>query len=232
MGMRYRGDTKAIVFDFDGLILDTEMAEWEAWHEIYTEYGCTLPFSLWVGRVGTSSERFNPLIHLEQVLGESLPHTQIQQRRRERLAALLIDKRPFPGVVDYLEQAHALSLHVGLASASPQRWVRGHLSRLGLESYFDQIYCAEQVQYVKPHPEAYQRLTTDWQIEPAYAIALDDSPHGIWAVKRAGLISVAVPNSLTVDLNFEHSDLILHSLSQMPLIALLNEVDLIRHRLS
>jgi HAD superfamily hydrolase (TIGR01509 family) len=214
---------EAVIFDFDGLILDTETAEWESWCEVYAEYGFTLPFSIWADRIGTSANRFDPITHLEQLLRRKLFRTQIQDFRRKRLAELLDDRPPLPGVENYLQQAEELELIVGLASASPSQWVRGHLSRLGLEQYFDCIRCADHVQRVKPDPEVYQLLIARWNISSHCAIALEDSPHGVQAAKQAGLFSVAVPNFITAGLSFDHSDLILQSLSDIPLTDLLTK---------
>ena len=126
-----------------------------------------------------------------------------------------------PGVRDYLDAARRLGLGLAVASSSSRRWVAGHLERLGLADRFDVLRCAEDVTRVKPHPDLYVAALKALGAAPVAAIALEDSPNGVLAAKRAGLFCVAVPNPLTAKLDLTAADILLASLDELPLPALL-----------
>ncbi|HZO92101.1 MAG TPA: HAD family hydrolase [Chthonomonadaceae bacterium] len=218
---------RGIVFDFDGLILDTEAPEYQSWQEIYAEHGCTLPLSNWVAGVGKRNESisFSPYDHLEAQLGRALDRAAIREKRRQRYAELIAAQTILPGVEDYLMEAKRLGLKIGLASSSDREWVSGHLGKLGLQAHFECMKCVEDVQRAKPDPDLYLAALDALGLQPYEAIALEDSPVGIAAAKQAGLFCVAVPNPLTCQLPLDQADLRLSSLAEMPLARLLAEVE-------
>lgn len=211
---------RALIFDFDGLILDTEMPEFRAWQEIYQDYRCDLPFDVWAQCIGTA-EGFNPYEYLEERLGRPVDREAIDIRRRDRCTELLREQTVLPGVHDYIADAKRFGLQLGVASSSPRRWVSGHLSRLALTEHFACITCSDDVQRTKPDPALYNLALEALEVRPEQAIALEDSPNGIMAAKRAGLYCVAVPNALTSQLILDQADLRLTSLAELPLEQLL-----------
>ena len=129
-----------------------------------------------------------------------------------------------PGVREYVDEARRLGLRLGVASSSSRRWVEGHLQRLGLRDRFDVIRCADDVPRVKPDPALYRAVLDATGVRPEDAMALEDSPNGVLAAKRAGLTCVAVPNALTARLDLSHADLSLTSLADLPLAELLSRI--------
>jgi HAD superfamily hydrolase (TIGR01509 family) len=215
---------RALSFDFDGLILDTETPAFHAWQAIYAEHGCDLSLAAWSACIGTSADAFDPVGDLESQLGKAVDRDaiQTQQQTRERE---LIDVQPvLPGVADYLIAAKRLGLKVGLASSSSRSWVTGHLSRLKLIQHFDCIQTADDVEFVKPDPALYHLVLDALGSQPNEVIAFEDSPNGILAAKRAGLFCVAVPNAVTRHLTFDHADLTVSSLAEVSLEQLLLDV--------
>lgn len=215
---------QAVIFDFDGLILDTEGPEFQVWQEIYRAYGCELPLAVWAAAIGTSVDVFDAHTHLETLLGRSLDREAIRAQRRQRCAELLKTQPVLPGVREYIAAAKRLGLYLGVASSSSREWVVGHLTALGLSAYFDCIKCSDDVPRVKPDPALYQAVVQALRLQPQQAIALEDSPNGVAAAKAAGLFCVAVPNPLTRQLSLTHADLVLTSLADVPLERLLQEV--------
>ncbi len=215
---------KALVFDFDGLILDTEISAYQTWQEIYTEYECELPFATWATCIGGSPQLFDPCAYLEEQIGRSIEREEVRRRRRERHIALVEAQLPLPGVENYLKDARRLGLHIGLASSSSHVWVDTHLARLGILDYFESIQCFEDVRYTKPDPELYLAVLKALQVRGDEAIALEDSPNGVLAAQRAGIFCVAIPNPVTNQLPLEHADMRLGSLAEMPLEELLLNV--------
>jgi HAD superfamily hydrolase (TIGR01509 family) len=215
---------EAVIFDFDGLILDTEVPEFQTWQEIYQAHGCKLALEIWATGLGTSADAFDPCAHLEAQLGRLIDREVIHQRRRQRYHELLGAKAVLPGVREYIAEAKRLGLYLGVASSSSREWVVGHLTELGLYAYFDCIKCRDDVPHVKPDPALYQAVVETFALQPHQAIALEDSPNGITAAKRAGLFCVAVPNPLTRQLSLAHADLLVSSLADLPLQQLLDHV--------
>jgi HAD superfamily hydrolase (TIGR01509 family) len=211
---------KALIFDFDGLILDTEVPEYQSWAELYQAYGSALPLEKWAEGIG-SADAFNPYEYLEQQLGQPLDRAAVRLQRRARFAALMADQTVLPGVQAYIATAQRLGLKLGVASSSPRAWVIGHLSNFGLVKHFDAIRCGDEVQATKPNPALYLDVLQALEIPAHQAIALEDSPNGILAAKRAGLFCVAIPNALTRQLSLSRADFQLSSLAEVPLEQLL-----------
>ena len=216
---------KALIFDFDGLILETETPIFQSWQEIYQAYGCELSLEDWLANVGTAEEQFDPVASLEQRSGHPIDRGQTIIRRQRRELELIQHQSVMPGVREYLENAHRLGLKIGLASSSSCDWVVGHLERLELISYFDAIAASDDVARTKPDPALY-RTAVEWLgVAPHEAVAFEDSRNGLLAAKRAGLHCVVVPNALTHQLDLEDADIRLESLAAMPLADLLASLE-------
>jgi HAD superfamily hydrolase (TIGR01509 family) len=210
----------ALIFDFDGLIIDTETPDYQAWREVFAAHGCALPPEVWAINVG-SGHLFDPYEHLESLLGHPVDRATIRQTVRARFRALLGEPTPLPGVVAYLTAAQDLGLQVGLASSSPRAWVTGYLEQLGLRGHFAAICTADDVARTKPEPDLYLAALARLGVAPAQAVALEDSPNGVRAAQAAGMRGVAVPNAVTKLMDLRHADLVLPSLDALPLLDLL-----------
>ena len=208
---------KALIFDFDGLIIDSESPEFEAWHELFAEYGRELGLELWADLVGRPPTHFDLYGYFCKHIDPVIEVEKLRQDRRARVIALTITQPILPGVEEYLQSATALGLRVGLASSSTRDHVRGHLHRLKLLDYFHSIRCFEDTDRHKPDPTPYLKVLEDLGAKADEAIALEDSPNGVAAAKAAGIFCVAVPNPITCRLPLEHADHRLVSLAEEPL---------------
>lgn len=215
---------QGIVFDFDGVILETEISSYQTWLEIYQEYGCDLPFSTWAMCIGGSPQLFDAAAYLEEQIGHPVPREELRRRRRERHIEIMSTQLAMPGVEDYLREAKQMGLRLGVASSSTHTWVDSHLERLGLLDCFDTIKCREDVTYTKPDPELYLAVLKALGLQGEQALAIEDSPNGITAAQRAGIFCIAVPNPVTAQLSLEHADFHMASLTDMPLEQLLAAV--------
>jgi HAD superfamily hydrolase (TIGR01509 family) len=207
---------RAIVFDFDGLILDTEEPVYRSWLEVYHAHGEELPFERWIQIVGSTTAGFHPQHHLEERLGRPLPK-EVLDRRIGRRTELILAQAVLPGVVDHIESARALGLKLGVASSSTRDWVSGHLARLGILDRFDCIRCRDDVPNAKPEPDLYLSVLDCLGVSAPEAFAIEDSPHGIAAAKRAGMKCVAIPNSITERLDLTQADVVVRSLADVTL---------------
>jgi HAD superfamily hydrolase (TIGR01509 family) len=214
---------RALVFDFDGLILDTEEPVYRSWLEVYEAHGEELPFERWVQIVGSTTIGFHPQHHLEERLGRSLPK-EVLDRRIGRRTELVLANNLLPGVVEHLDAAKASGFKVGVASSSSREWVSGHLARLGILDRFDCVRCRDDVTNVKPEPDLYLAVLECLGVGASDAIAIEDSPNGVLAAKRAGMRCVAIPNAITARLDLSQADLVLGSLAELTLAELVRRV--------
>ena len=214
-------DCQALIFDFDGTILDTETPEFQTWQEIYSGHGFEMPLSYYSDFIGKYNSSASPFDYLEKQLGHPVERESLKLRFRERIQEIIATQAVLPGVLDYLTTARRLGLRIGLASSSRSPYLLGHLERLGLLHFFDCVRGADHVTHAKPDPDLYLSVLADFGLQPDQAIALEDSPNGVLAARRAGLFCVAIPNSITGQLSLDHASLRLNSLADLPLETLL-----------
>jgi HAD superfamily hydrolase (TIGR01509 family) len=215
---------RAFLFDFDGLILDTELASRAGWELLYREHGHELPADLWATLVGTTHAPWNPMEHLEELVGRPLDREALNDRRFAHEIALIEAEELRPGIEEYLAAARQLGLKRAIVSSSSRRWVDMHLQRLEEAVGWDAIFTADgDAARAKPAPVLYVEALELLDVAAAEAVAFEDSPNGVRAAKAAGVFCVAVPNEVTRGLGLEEAgaDLILESLSDLPPDALL-----------
>ena len=212
---------RAIVFDFDGLILDTEMPIFRSWAETCSDHGIELDLRSWQTIVGTDGH--DPAEALERRV-EHRPDWQcVLDRRRRRRDELQALESIRPGVVAWLDEIQQLAIPVGIASSSPRAWVEGHLSRLGLIDRFVCIRCCDDVGVAKPSPASYLAVIEHFGVEGSEAVAIEDSLHGVTAAKQAGMWCIVVPNAITRDMDFSAADLVVDSLADVALSEALSQ---------
>ena len=214
----------ALIFDFDGTILDTETPEFESWCGEFATHGATLTLDWWSGCIGTAGPAFDPYDHLEKCIGRPVDRSAVRARRRAQYMALIERERPRPGVLPWIAAARDAGLSLAVASTAGRHWVHGHLDRLELRRSFDHTACGDEVERVKPAPDLYRLALQRLGKEPGQAIAIEDSPNGVAAAKAAGLFCIAVSNPLTAPLDLSAADLRLSSLADLPLAEVLRTV--------
>ena len=211
---------QGILFDFDGLILDTETPIFQAWKEKFKEYGQELLLVEWAEILGKSTDHLGPIKVFLNEFPEESKRKEILQEVKQTELELIHQKRPLPGVEDLVNKAKELGLMLGIVSSSDQEWVHSHLKRLGLMEYFDHTSCADEVEIAKPNPELYNLGLKKTGLAREKVLVLEDSPNGVLAAKRAELFCIAVPNQLTIQLPFDNDggepDLVLASLLEFP----------------
>jgi HAD superfamily hydrolase (TIGR01509 family) len=216
---------RGLIFDFDGLVLDTEMPDYSSWQGVYQEHGAELPLESWASIVGGSAEsNFDPYDYLEELMGGKVDREAIWIKRRKDYLEHLESQPILPGVESYLASAKEMGLKLGIASSSPENWVIGHLTRLGLVEKFDVICTADDVENTKPDPALFLLTAEKLNVTPDEIIVFEDSPNGVLGAKRAGMFVVAVPNPLTAQLDLSHADLVLGSLEEISLEDLISRV--------
>ena len=210
---------QAVVFDFDGLILDTEEPEYLAWRQVWSEAGLELGLEEWSQAIGTVSEQsgFHPATELIRRSGSVHDEAELQARARALNAAAVATKEVSPGAVAWAQEASRLGLGVAIASTSTHRWIDGHLRRLGVSQWWPIISCFDDCGTAKPDPASYRLACQKLGVDPASVIAVEDSRNGLLAAKGAGLACVVVPSAMTAHMDFSEADLVVSSLTELSL---------------
>ena len=215
---------RALLFDFDGLIVDTESPALAAWRHVYAQHGQQLTLDHWSCAVGTVGG-FDALTHLESMVGSPLERDAVEARRLEHELTLVEAEELRPGVAEYLADAERLGLRKAIVSSGSRLWIDRHLRRLEQLYGWDAIVTADGDRArSKPSPTLYLEALELLEVDCAEAIALEDSPNGIRAAKAAGLFCVGVPNPVTAALGLDEADLVVDSLANLPLTALIERV--------
>jgi putative hydrolase of the HAD superfamily len=221
----------ALIFDFDGLILDTETAEIRTWQKMYAEYGHPFPqdeFIQTVGGFGLSN--FDAARYLHEVTDGALNEEVVRQRFKNESGEEIRRSPILPGVEDILAEAKRRHMKLAVASSSKHAWVDTHLTRLGLFPQFDIVICSEDVPAgrTKPHPDLFLKALEELKAKVGEALIFEDSPHGVAAANAAGIAVVVAPNPTTIRMPFNGEYLKLKSLADLSLEEMMAHFDGIR----
>lgn len=214
---------RALIFDFDGLILETETPAYQAWVEIYREFGHELPKELWLDYIGREGGWFDALAYLEGLIGAREDRDAIASRRDARKTELVMAAAEPAGLRALLDDARRRGLRLGVCSSSTPKWVLGHLERLALLAFFTHVQCRDRPELrAKPAPDLYLAACAGLGVRPDEAIAFEDSRNGMLAAQAAGMRCVVVPNELTIAMDLDGADHRFESLAAISLGALLD----------
>jgi len=212
-----------LIFDFDGLILDTETCTYEAVVEIFAEHGEPLDEAWWHSILGTADHP-HWTEHLATQLGRPVDRAALVARREARRLPLIEALAPCDGVAELLDAADAAGVPAAVASSSACEWVVPHLERLGLRPRFRSVVTRDDVggdsSRTKPAPDLFLLAAQALGAEPARCVVLEDSPNGVAAGRAAGMAVVAVPGPMTRTLDFGAADLVVGSLAALDIAAL------------
>jgi HAD superfamily hydrolase (TIGR01509 family) len=210
----------AVVLDFDGTIVDTETPIFEAWLAAYRRRGRSIGLDEWQHALGTHGG-FDPLEHLDALLGGAIDREAVLAEVKEATAKGCEGQPLLPGVEALLRDAKSLGLGRAVASSSSCGWVEGWLTRHGIRGLLDVVVARDDVRKVKPDPELFLLAASRLGVPARACLVFEDSPNGMRAALSAGMRCVAVPNALTRPLARPDVDLVLGSLAERPLVAIL-----------
>lgn len=215
---------RALIFDFDGLVIDSETPLFDIWLEIYRRHGADLTLDAWRHALGTQGG-FDPYADLAARTGLVLPRDETAAYvRREHIARC--EREPLlAGVSERLAEARGARLATAVASSSPRWWVEPWIERHGLGPSIDTICTRDDVARVKPAPDLFLLAAERLGVAPADCVVFEDSPNGVLAARAAGMWAVAVPNLLTRSLSFPDPHLVLTSLGDLTLDEIVRRLD-------
>ncbi|WP_245993437.1 HAD family hydrolase [Nocardioides immobilis] len=207
---------EAVIFDFDGLLIDTETTLLQSWTFEWAAWGLEISKEGFFADHGgdVTEERF---AKLADAVGPSFRRDVSEKRRLAFRAGLHEDLELNPGVGAWLQEANQLGLRLAVASSSPRAWIVEHLERVGVLDRFEVLACGDEVDVPKPNPAVYKLCLGRLGLAAHAAIAVEDTPHGVSAAQAAGLRCIAIPNPYINPDKVAHADLTLPSASEQPL---------------
>lgn len=190
---RYQG----VVFDFDGLILDTESREFDSWSETFASMGVKLEHREWIKCVGAAPGSWDVFAHLAELAG---PYDRplVEHQRMMRFHELMGNPpEPREGVRELIVGLHEAGMPLAIASNSVFAWIDGFLRRMGLRDVFPVIMSRDVVGACKPDPASFLAACRALGLPPSSVLAFEDSQNGALAARAAGMDVMVVPNPVT-----------------------------------
>ena len=203
---------RALIFDFDGLIVDTESAIYEAWRELYLHHGHDLPPATYVQCVGSTFAHYDPMAELEVLTGGPVAWSELLPRKDERIRELQRRLDTMPGIRALLAEAAREGLPCAVASSSQRSHVQGWLDRVGIADAFSVIRTRDDVVLAKPAPDLFLAAAELLGFSPSQTLVLEDSANGLRAARAAGAPCVIVPSPVTRGSDFTGAAAIIETL--------------------
>jgi HAD superfamily hydrolase (TIGR01509 family) len=204
----------AVLFDFDGVLVDTEWAIYQAWKRTFGAHGQPLPLEIYTRCIGTDFATWSPKTHLEELTGQAFDWHDLDARRQEEIMAELAHEGPMHGAPELLAKLSAAGTPMAVVSSSSHKWVDGWLGKLELAGHFQTTVCRGDAPRIKPAPDLYLAAAERLAIAPANCLVIEDSLNGLKAAKAAGMAVWIVPNRVTECLDFSPADRVFRSLAE------------------
>jgi HAD superfamily hydrolase (TIGR01509 family) len=202
----------AVLFDFDGILVDTEWAIYDAWFRTFQAQGHPLPLEVYTQCIGSDFATWSPKAHLEELTGQAFDWHDLDARRQQEIVRDLAGAGPMPGARELLELLVARGVRRAVVSSSSHHWVDGWLDRLGLTNSFDVVVCRGDAAAIKPAPDLFLEAARRLNLAADQCLVIEDSMNGVKAAKAAGMPVWAVPNRVTACLDFSTAEAIFPSL--------------------
>lgn len=190
---------KAVIFDMDGVLFDTEKLCMDSWVAVAGEQGIPDMDSFFPTCIGRNLTDTKALF--QEFYGDVYDY-EIFRKQASVWFHNYIEQKGLPvkkGVREILDFLRAGGYDIGLASSTSRPSVEGHLERAGIRAYFQSLTTGDMVEHSKPCPDIYLMACESLGVEPAQALAIEDSPNGIRAAHSAGMIPVMVPDLIAPD---------------------------------
>ena len=196
----------AVLFDFDGILVDTEWAIYQAWLDTFRKEGHDLPLSLYTRCIGSDFDTWSPKAYLEELTGNDFDWTKMDEDRQVLIRAELDEYGPIHGVTGLLGEIRRRGIPLAVVSSSSHSWVDGWLERLELAAFFQEVVCRGDAPRIKPAPDLYLAAAERLGLEPESCLVIEDSLNGLLSASAAGMRTWIVPNRVTSALDFSDAD--------------------------
>lgn len=202
----------AVLFDFDGVLVDTEWAIYQAWLGTFQAHGHDLPLEVYTRCIGSDFATWSPKTHLEDLSGLAFDWHDLDAKRQDAIMTDLAGEGTMPGVISLLEKLTTRDIRRAVVSSSSHHWVDGWLEKLDFGGHFESVVCRGDAPRIKPAPDLYLEAAKRLGLEPAECLVIEDSLNGMHAAQAAGMNVWIVPNRVTAGLDFSAADRLFPSL--------------------
>ena len=202
----------AVLFDFDGVLVDTEWAIYQSWRRVFEAHAHALPLELYTRCIGSDFATWSPKNHLEELTGLGFDWHDLDARRQTEIMRDLTHAAPMCGALEMLEKLVTAGVPCAVVSSSSHRWVDGWLDKLGLTGHFATVVCRGDAPRIKPAPDLFLEAARRLAVAPAACLVIEDSLNGLCAAKAAGMPVWVVPNRVTAAMDFTAADRVFRSL--------------------
>jgi HAD superfamily hydrolase (TIGR01509 family) len=199
----------AVLFDFDGVLVDTEWAIYQAWLATFQAHGHELPLDVYTRCIGSDFATWSPKTHLEELSGLAFDWHDLDAKRQDAIMADLADEGIMPGVIPLLEKLAVQGIRRAVVSSSSHHWVDGWLEKLAFAEHFETVVCRGDAPQIKPAPDLYLEAAK------RLGLVIEDSLNGMHAAKAAGMPVWIVPNRVTSSLDFSGADRVFPSFTEL-----------------
>lgn len=206
---------RTVLFDFDGIVVDTEWAIYQAWLRTFEAQGHPLPLELYTRCIGSDFDTWSPKTHLEDLTDSSFDWHELDAQRQQEIVSELEGSQAMEGVTETLDQLDQQGIPSAVVSSSSHSWVDGWLERIGLLERFQTTVCRGDAPRIKPAPDLYLEAAERMGQPPAHCLVIEDSLNGVKSAKAAGMPAWAVPNRVTSCLDFQPADRTFNSLLEV-----------------
>jgi len=203
----------AVLFDFDGVLVDTEWAIYQSWRRCFQAHGHDLPLSIYTRCIGSDFVTWSPKTHLEELTGLGFDWHDLDAARQQEILRDLAREGPMPGVPALLANLAVAAIPLAVVSSSSHSWVDGWLEKLGLAGHFQTVVCRGDAPRIKPAPDLFLEAARRLAVAPPDCLVIEDSLNGLTAAKAAGMAAWVVPNRVTEVLDFSAADRLFPSLA-------------------
>ncbi len=196
---------KGIIFDFDGVLVDTEWAIYQSWVHLYAREGQEISIATYAPCLGAGYSHWDPAAHLEKLIGKHYDWAAETPARQARLEADLERMGLMDGAAELLDWCAGQGIGLTVASSSSRRWVQGWLEKLGIYDRFVGVFTRTDGYAVKPDPALFEAARQCLNLPRADCLIIEDSENGTIAAQNAGIPCVAIPNRMTENCDFSRA---------------------------
>jgi HAD superfamily hydrolase (TIGR01509 family) len=195
-------DLRAVLFDFDGILVDTEWAIYQAWCRCFEAEGCDLPLSMYTRCIGSDFATWSPKTYLEELTEKTFDWEVLDRERQKEIVHELSDEGVMDGVHELIDVLRTREISIGVVSSSSHHWVDGWLDQLEIRQHFAHVVCRGDAPRIKPAPDLWLEAARRFELPPAQCLAIEDSHNGLISAQEAGMPVWVVPNRVTSVLDF------------------------------
>ncbi len=216
----------AVLFDFDGVLVDTEWAIYQAWLRTFQAHGHDLPLEIYTHCIGSDFATWSPKTHLEELTGKAFDWHDLDTQRQQEIMSDLTHEGTMLGVIPLLEKLTQAGIRRAVVSSSSHHWVDGWLAKLAFADHFETVVCRGDAPQIKPAPDLYLEAAKRLGLDPTECLVIEDSLNGMKSAKAANMKVWIVPNRVTAALDFSKAERVFPSLVELTAELASNHCDL------